>query len=45
MSGLPVHVAAPRLFGWHVDVEEHRIAELLADWLPRIETQQDYNPP
>ncbi|MDP9410355.1 MAG: hypothetical protein M3P70_07615 [Actinomycetota bacterium] len=43
MSGLPVHVAAPRLFGWHVDVEEDRIAALLADWLPRIETQQDYN--
>jgi hypothetical protein len=43
MSGLPVHVAAPLLFGWHVDVEEDRIAALLADWLPRIETQQDYN--
>jgi hypothetical protein len=40
---LPVREAAPRMFGWHVDVEPERLAAMLADWIPRIETQQDYN--
>jgi hypothetical protein len=43
MKVLPVHVGAPRLFGWHADLEEDRISTLLADWLPKIETQPDYN--
>lgn len=40
---LPVREGAPRLFGWHVDVEPERLSALLTEWLPRIETQQDYN--
>lgn len=43
MKVLPVHVGASRLFGWHVDIEEERISTLLAEWLPKIETQPDYS--
>lgn len=40
---LPVHVGAPRIFGWHTEVDEERLAEILDEWLSKIETQQDYN--
>jgi hypothetical protein len=40
---LPVREAAPRMFGWHTEVEPEYISKMLKDWLPRIETQQDYN--
>jgi hypothetical protein len=40
---LPVHQAAPLLFGWHTDIEIERVTELLRSWLPRINTQLDYN--
>jgi hypothetical protein len=40
---LPVSVGAARLFGWHIDADERRLVTMLADWLPRIETQVDYN--
>lgn len=43
IESLPVHVSAPRIFGWHVDLGEDRIAALLDAWLPRIESQEDYN--
>jgi hypothetical protein len=31
------------LFGWHVDLEMERLRDFLADWLPRIDAQDDYN--
>jgi hypothetical protein len=40
---LPVRDAAARMFGWHLDVEPEHLAAMLSDWIPRIETQQDYN--
>jgi hypothetical protein len=40
---LPVHVAVPRLFGWHVGLGEARLSELLRLWTSRFETQADYN--
>lgn len=40
---LPVRVSAPRLFGWHVALDQSRIRELLNEWVPRIESQEDYN--
>jgi hypothetical protein len=40
---LPVSIGAPRLFGWHVDVDERKLQTLLANWLQRIATQDDYN--
>jgi hypothetical protein len=43
MKVLPVHVGAPRMFGWHVGVEEQRIVALLDEWLTKIEVQDDYN--
>lgn len=43
MKVLPVHVGAPRIFGWHVGVAEARIVELLDEWLTKIEVQDDYN--
>lgn len=43
MRVLPVHVGAPRMFGWHVEVEESRIVEILNEWLAKIELQADYN--
>ncbi|HEY5457063.1 MAG TPA: hypothetical protein VIJ96_16495, partial [Acidothermaceae bacterium] len=43
VKALPVHVAAPRMFGWHVGVEEPRIIAILDEWLTKIESQPDYN--
>lgn len=43
MKVLPVHVGAPRMFGWHVGVEESRIVDILNEWLTKIEVQADYN--
>ena len=40
---IPVREAAPRMFGWHTEVEPRYISKMLKDWLPRIEAQQDYN--
>lgn len=31
------------LFGWHVDLDTERLRTSLADWLPRIDAQDDYN--
>lgn len=42
-NSLPVREAALGIFGWHIDVEPNRILALLNSWLPRIETQADYN--
>ncbi|MHB8448853.1 MAG: hypothetical protein ACYDAQ_00035 [Mycobacteriales bacterium] len=43
MKVLPVHVGAPRMFGWHVGVDEWRIAALLDEWLNKMEVQADYS--
>jgi hypothetical protein len=43
MKVLPVHVGAPRMFGWHVGVEESRLIAILDEWLTKIESQPDYN--
>ncbi|MFI5898472.1 hypothetical protein ACIA5D_51250 [Actinoplanes sp. NPDC051513] len=43
MKVLPVHVGAPRMFGWHVGVDENRIVAIVDEWLTKIETQPDYN--
>lgn len=43
MKVLPVHVGAPRIFGWHVGVDESRIAALLNEWLSKMEVQADYS--
>jgi hypothetical protein len=43
MKVLPVHVGAPRIFGWHVGVDESRIVALLDEWLNKIEVQADYS--
>ena len=40
---LPVCAGALGMFGWHIDVEPEHMASLLAEWTPRIESQQDYN--
>lgn len=40
---LPVREGALRMFGWHNDVEAEHLTSLLSRWIPRIETQQDYN--
>jgi hypothetical protein len=31
------------LLGWYVDLAPERLRDFLADWLPRIDTQDDYN--
>ena len=31
------------LFGWHINLDPERLREFLTDWLPRIDTQDDYN--
>jgi hypothetical protein len=31
------------LFGWHGDLDPERLCDFLADWLPRIDTQDEYN--
>lgn len=43
MKTLPVHVAAPRIFGWHISVDEPRIVAIVDEWLAKIESQADYN--
>lgn len=43
MKVLPVHVGAPRMFGWHVGVDEPRITAIVDEWLAKIESQPDYN--
>lgn len=43
MKVLPVQVAAPRMFGWHVGIDEPRIVAILDEWLVKIEFQPDYN--
>lgn len=43
MKVLPVHVGAPRMFGWHVGVDESRLIAIVDEWLAKIETQPDYN--
>lgn len=40
---LPVAEAAPSSFGWHRHLAPAELAELLEDWVNRVETQQDYN--
>lgn len=40
---LPVHIGAPRLFGWHIEIEESRLIAILDEWLSKIEFQPDYN--
>jgi hypothetical protein len=42
-KALPVHEASRRMFGWHTDVPAEHLTAMLADWIPRIETQVDYN--
>jgi hypothetical protein len=43
MKVLPVHVGAPRMFGWHVGVDESRVIAIVDEWLTKIESQPDYN--
>ena len=43
MKVLPIHVGAPRMFGWHVDVAESHVMAILDEWLTKVESQQDYN--
>jgi hypothetical protein len=43
MKVLPVHVGAPRMFGWHVGVDESRLVAIVDEWLTKIESQPDYN--
>ena len=31
------------MFGWHTDVAPEHLSAMLADWIPRIEGQLDYN--
>ncbi|MDO8733238.1 MAG: hypothetical protein Q7L55_11835 [Actinomycetota bacterium] len=40
---LPVHVGAPRLFGWHVGVDESLLIEIIDEWLSKLDTQDDYS--
>ncbi len=43
LAELPVHEAAPASFGWHRNLSNSEIAELVTDWTARIESQDDYN--
>jgi hypothetical protein len=31
------------MFGWNIDIDVHRLRDLLAGWLPRIQNHDDYN--
>jgi hypothetical protein len=43
MKVLPVRLGAPGIFGWHVDVDEKYLIALLDEWIPKIDSQLDYN--
>jgi hypothetical protein len=40
---LPVATAAPLLFGWQRNIEEHDALAILRNWQSRISSQDDYN--
>lgn len=43
LPAVPVRVAARALFGWVRDVSEPQVAAYIESWIPRIESQDDYN--
>lgn len=43
LRNMPVEGGAVGLFGWHIDFDTDQLNATLADWLPRISSQADYN--
>jgi hypothetical protein len=43
LAQLSVREAAPASFGWHKNLSDSEIAEVVGDWTARIASQDDYN--